>query len=242
MPSAPGSCARCTGADREFDCGQNASDAFVLARFFAASASAALPSARFVSRRASVGSSAHVALRYSPGSPPRRSDQSRKQLTVQCTATDVATVALCRRAACEARGIPRTEETPRQAHQPDSAAHPSTRRLPSRIAARLFLHCLHHDPVELAAHQRLSFFGSVRRLRRDAGERAALLRQPRARPRRLLLADDPQHLVEAPPRRAASCRTASCRSAARRAARPANRCRCACRCRARSISACSGLM
>ena len=51
-------------------------------------------------------------------------------------------------------------------------------------------------------------------------ERRAQRAQPRARPRRLLLADDPPHLVERRRARSAPGRTASCRSAARTAARP----------------------
>ena len=58
-------------------------------------------------------------------------------------------------------------------------------------------------------------------LGRDGRERLAQRAQPRARPRRLLLADDPPHLVERRLAGASRGRTASCRSAARTAARPA---------------------
>ena len=78
----------------------------------------------------------------------------------------------------------------------------------------------------------VSLAGSVCRLAAIDGSVSLERAQPRARLGRLLLADDPQHLVERRLLAAAFARTASCRSAARTAARPANRCRCGCRCRA----------
>ena len=63
-------------------------------------------------------------------------------------------------------------------------------------AAAVLLQRLHHDPVQLAAHQS----GQPGRLGLPLGRRVARAgpdrAQPRARLRRLLLADDPQQLVE----------------------------------------------
>ena len=67
------------------------------------------------------------------------------------------------------------------------------RRVPPRP---VFLQGLHRDPVQFAPHQ----LGQARRLDvaagRDRGQRLARVAQPRARPRRLLLADPPQDLRE----------------------------------------------
>ena len=64
----------------------------------------------------------------------------------------------------------------------------------------VLLQRLHHDPVQLAPHQTRS--ASAARSCRQAAIRSAVPRsstEPHARPRRLLLADDPQHFVRIAP-------------------------------------------
>ena len=98
-------------------------------------------------------------------------------------------------------------------------------------AVAVLLQRLHHDPVQLAAHQP----AQLRRLRAAVGrDRGQLLgrAQPRARPRRLLLADDPQHLRRRPPR--SSRFLGERRRAGQQLVQEhaqASRCRCGCRCR-----------
>ena len=110
-------------------------------------------------------------------------------------------------------------------------------------AGAVLLERLHHDPVEVAAHelrQRLPAPSPARRAtRQTAPERA----EPRARLRRLLLADDPHASPSKPASRSAlAVERQRARSAARRAARPARRRRCACRCPGRSARPAPGVM
>ena len=136
-----------------------------------------------------------------------------------------------------------TAGTPAPARRPGSAARPRRSRWPSRSGG-----CGPSPaPSSRSSPARRAPASSAWPAPCAAGPRStasASLRvaQPRARLRRLLLADDPPHLVVGRLAAAAPCRTASCRSAARTAARPASRCRCGCRRPAPLSSACSGLM
>ena len=127
-----------------------------------------------------------------------------------------------------------TAGTPAPPRRPGNAARPSRSRWPSRSAGRgpSPAPSSRSSPARRCTRP-LSFFGSSPRLAAMLGN-CSRRAQPRARPRRLLLANHPQHLQQRRLHRPACAPAASCRSAARTAARPASRCRCACRRRAGS--------
>jgi hypothetical protein len=74
--------------------------------------------------------------------------------------------------------------------------HVAGQRVGRLIAARtLLLQAFHHDPIQLAS-QKSRQFGRLRPPRRGDGCQRFAGAQPRARPRRLLLADDTQNLQQ----------------------------------------------
>ena len=165
-----------------------------------------------------------------PPAPPATPCPPCRTTTPAATRPAAMTGPRCRRANFRTRYAPDGGHacTGSSARYRSTSARQPVRRL---VAARaVLLQRLHHDPVQLPAHELPEPPRVGLAVGRDGRELLAEQRaDPRARPRRLLLADDPADLVVRRLAAAAPCRTASCRSAARTAARRASRRRCACR-------------
>ena len=149
------------------------------------------------------------------GLGPIRSARARRSARVARTACQVLTAAASASSSTNAAAVARPAPVPPgELPQPIpgrrraglhrlvgqvalEVARQAVGRLVSPVA--VLLQRLHHDPVQLAAHQpaqprRLDVRGRPRSL-----GSSSVRAQPRARPRRLLLADDPQHLQRTPP-------------------------------------------
>ena len=165
------------------------------------------------------------------------SDQNRarrqprhRQHTTRATAAAVATARLVPPGEL-AEAVPRRRRARLHRLVVQVALHVRREAVGRLVAAvAVLLQRLHHDPVQLAAHQ----LRQLRRLRasvRGQGRQALRRAQLGARLRSAPPRGSPAASPACRPSPAPSGERRACRSAARTAARPASRCRCGCRCR-----------
>ncbi len=168
-----------------------------------------------------VGSPGRGALGLDrPGHPDRGPDDGRHQRTDPHDAHDDRAAVAADELPEPVAGRGRVSEDRLVVEEPQHIGGEAVGRLGSAIG--MILQAPHHDPVELPADQpgQLGRFGLT--LRRDRSQRSARVAQPRTRPRRLLLPDEPEELLHRWPVASAHGPAACCRSATRRAT-PAGR-------------------